>query len=205
MSDIRTKILLGTTISAVSVMLVMAVSMASVQNNVPGSATLGLVGHFEIMVENPDGSVSYAQGDNTVTGPGKDAIGEDAFEVNAFGPFICTTLGTGANVAAADDIAGALTNTGLACDAVVAGNCDDAGTFALTVANVCTIETEATLDDGVGGDECNPTCTLTEVKLVNAAETAVFAQTALSTDVVANTGAKVTVIYKVAVGGVIPP
>jgi len=195
--------LLGTTISAVSVMLVMAVSLSGAQTSVPTAATLGLVGHFEIMVTNPDGTVSYAQGDNTVTGPGKDDIGNDGFTLlTRVGPWICTALGTGTNVAAADDIAGELTNTNLACDA--SPSCDDEGTFAATVANVCTIVTTATLDNGGGTDECDPTCLLTEVKLVNAGETSTFAQTALATDITANIGAAVEVTYKVAVGGTIP-
>jgi len=207
MSDIRTKIILGTTISAVSVMLVMAVSIGAVQNNVSAPATLGLVGHFEIMVENPDGTVYYVQGDNTVTGPGKDGIGTDAFSDGANGPWLCMQLGIGPNVAAADAIFSPLTDTDQACDATPAGNCDQAGTFGPTVANVCTIVATATIDDTGGvdaNDQCIPNCTLVEVQLENAAGTNVFAQTALSDDVIVNTQADVTVTYVIGVGGTIP-
>ncbi len=205
MSDIRTKILLGTTISAVSVMLVMAVGMATVQNNVPANTALGLAGHFEIMVQNPDGTVSYAQGDNIVTGPGKQALANDQFDGTTpvqSGPFVCTQLGNGANDVTADDIAAALLDTAEACDPDATGNCANVGTTAGTpLGEQCTIVTVATIDGLGGTDQCIPTCTLTEVRLQEAGSGTIFAQTALDSDVVANTQATVTVTYKIAVGG----
>jgi len=209
MSDIRTKLLMGTTISAVSVMLVMAVSMGAVQTNVPANSAFALAGHFEIMVENPDGSVAYVQGDNTITGPGKDTLAQNQFDgTTASGPYICTQLGTGTNVALADDIATALTNTLAVCDLLVGGanlNCGTEGTFG-TLGTQCTIITIATID-GIGGvdgsDECIPTCTLTEVRLEEASSGTIFAQTGLDVDIVANTQATVTVTYKIAVGGAV--
>jgi len=211
MSDIRTKILMGTTISAVSVMLVMAVGMATVQNNVPTAGTaLGLMGHFEIMVQNPDGTASYAQGDNVVVGPGKNALAGDQFDgtgATQSGPFICTQLGTGTNDNTADDINAVLTDTAEACDASVTGNCAFGGTTAgAQLGAQCTIITVATID-GIAGvdanDQCLLTCLLTEVRLQEAGSGTIFAQTALGTDVVANTQAEVTVTYKIAVGGAV--
>jgi len=211
MSDIRTKILMGTTISAVSVMLVMAVGMATVQNNVPTAGTaLGLMGHFEIMVENPDGTVSYAQGDNVVVGAGKNALAGDQFDgtgATQSGPFICTELGTGTNDNTADDLNAVLTDTDEACDASVTGNCGFGGTTAgAQLGAQCTIITEATIDDtgGVdGNDQCLTTCDLTEVRLQAAGGGIIFAHTALDSSVTANTQAIVTVTYKIAVGGAV--
>jgi len=211
MSDIRTKILMGTTISAVSVMLVMAVGMATVQNNVPTAGTaLGLAGHFEIMVENPDGSASYAQGDNVVTGPGKNALAEDQFDGSGAGqdgPYICTELGIGTNDPTADDINSVLTDTAEACDPDANGNCTFGGTTAgIQLGAQCSIVTEATIDGilGVdGNDQCLLTCNLTEVRLQAAGGGTIFAHTGLDSDVVANTQATVTVTYKIAVGGAV--
>jgi len=210
MSDIRTKILLGTTISAVSLMLVMAVSMGAVQNNVPVSTTLGLVGHFEIFVDNPDGSAYYAQTDNTVTKAGKEKGGDDLFTVNArTGPFLCTQLGTGANNVASASITTPLTDTDEVCDAGPT-SANAAANGAAGAAQVNTITTIATID-GIGGvdgnDQCLTTCNLTEVVLhAGPAQNtgAIFAHAALSDAVVANTQASVTVVYKVATGGTIP-
>ena len=205
MSDNREKLLLGTTITVVSLMLVMAVSLGAVQNNGPSaSTTLGLMGHFEIMVENPDGTVYYAQTDNTVTAAGKNKAGDDLFGVDArTGPFLCTQLGTGANNVASATITTALTDTKVACDALPVGS--DAGANGPAgAAQVHTITTAAVIDDDVGVDQCVPSCLLTEVVLGNAAIANVFSHTALSTSVVVNTGATVTTVYKVATGGVIP-
>jgi len=200
MSDIRTKILLGTTISAVSVMLVMAVGMASIQTNTPAE-TLGLVGHFAVVVNNPDGSAYYSQGDNTVVGAGKLAVGDDLFDgsdANEQGQFVCTRLGIGnPNVAAAEDIATLLTNTNEACDVSASGNCNNAGTNA--VSEVCTIETQATIDDGGGGNQCTPACELTEVRLQVTGNGLIFSQTGLSTNVFASTTATVDVTYTITI------
>ena len=104
MSDIRTKLLLGTTMASVSLMMVMAVRLGTIQNNQPSAAsTLGLMGHFEIIVENPDGTVSYAQGTNVVTASLKNAAGDRLFEANG-AIFNCIMLGNGTNSATATTI-----------------------------------------------------------------------------------------------------
>ena len=166
------------------------------------------MGHFEIMVENPDGTVSYAQGDNVVVGAGKNALAGDQFDgtgATQSGPFICTELGTGTNDPTADDIDAVLTDTDEACDADVTGNCSFGGTTAgAQLGAQCSIVTVATIDDtgGIdGNDQCLLTCTLTEVRLQEAGSGTVFAHTALDSSVVANTQAEVTTTYKIAVGG----
>jgi len=208
MSDIRTKLLLGTTITSVSLMLVMAVSLGAVQYNQPSAAsTLGLMGHFEIIVENPDGTVSYAQGDNVVTGAGKDAAGDRLFDSTSTQPvFNCIILGNGTNSAAAVTINAALVNTGIDCGTTVgsdAGTNDPGGDA--QVNSITSVHTISALD-------CPTTCTLTEVALGDSTLTAAltptgltFAHTGLDADVQANNGADVTTIYKVATGGTVPP
>ena len=199
MSDIRTKILLGTTISAVSVMLVMAVGMASVQANTP-TETLGLAGHFEVVVNNPDGTTYYSQGDNVVVGAGKQAVGDELFDgtaVTSAGQFLCTILGTGTFSATGENLAGALGNTLVACDGDASGNCNNAGSA--TTSEVCTIVTSAIIDDDTGTDECSPACELTEVRLEVSGGT-VFSQTALATNVFASTDATVVTTYTMTIG-----
>jgi len=210
MSDIHTKLLMGTTISAVSIMLVMAIGISSEQKNeASGNAVLGLLGHFEIMVVNPDGSASYVQADNFVTGAAKTDIAELLFLGNAIaGVYDCTLLGT--NVAALTDASGnigtALGTTGLACGsddgAVPDVTCDGLGST--TVGEICTITTEHTL-----GTDCDPSCVLTEVEIGtgttgDATLGARFAYTELDADITANFGANATVTYKVSTGGTIP-
>ena len=205
MSDIRTKLLLGTTITSVSLMLVMAVSLGAVQYNQPSAAsTLGLMGHFEIIVENPDGTVSYAQGYNVVTGDGKNAAGDRLFEATGL-IFECIILGNGTNSNTASTINAALVNTGIDCATVKLGS--DAGTNDPTVAQVTSI----TATHVIAAADCPTTCTLTEVALGDSTMTAAlqpggltFAHTALDATVQANNGATVTTIYKVATGGAVP-
>jgi len=205
MSDIRTKLLLGTTITSVSLMLVMAVSLGAVQYNQPTAAsTLGLMGHFEIIVENPDGTVSYAQGDNVVTGAGKNAAGDRLFEANG-AIFECIILGNGTNSNTASTIDAALVNTGIDCTPVKLGS--DDGTNDPTVAQV----TSLTATHTISAVDCPLSCILTEVALGDSTMTAAlqpggltFAHTALDANVVASNGATVTTIYLVATGGAIP-
>ncbi len=116
MSDIRTKLLLGTTISAVSIMLVMAIGISSEQYTGSNAiASYGMNGHFEIMVVNPDGTTSYAQSDNFITGPAKDNTAALLLEGTAFpgGVPNCILLGTGTAVNTADGVNTALGDTGV--------------------------------------------------------------------------------------------
>lgn len=196
MSDIRTKILLGTTISAVSVMLVMAIGMVSEQEPT-ASSTLGIMGHFEMTVTNPDGTVHYVQTDNAFTGAGKEGIANASFGDGALPGFNCTRLGTGVNDQSLEDLKAVLATTGVACDGDLTNNCPG-GDAAIAVTNgaVCTITTEHTLDT-----DCSPSCVLTEASLNNAAGTVIAAHTGLSTDVVANLNAKVALVYVAITGG----
>jgi len=214
MSDIRTKLLMGTTISAVSIMLVMAIGITTEQNNVSAGnvAALGLMGHFEIKVVNPDGTISYAQGDNFVNGAAKTDVARAVFFGVAAEPLLgtydCTLLGT--NIAntlpGANDILNKLGTTGLACASdpgpVPGVTCDGLGASgAPGTAEKCTIVTEHTL-----GTDCDPSCVLTVVAIGTGAQGdadlgSVFAFTDLDGDITANLGANATVTYIVATGG----
>ena len=196
MSDIRTKILLGTTISAVSVMLVMAIGMVT-QQEPTASSTLGIAGHFEMIVTNPDGTVSYVQTDNAFTGDGKEAIGGGSFGDSGAPGLTCTRLGTGVNDQTAEDLDAVLGTTGVACDADLTNNCPGGdATITVTDGAVCTVTTEHTLST-----DCSPACLLTEASLNNAAGSIIAAHTGLSTDVVANEGADVALVYVAITGG----
>ena len=70
MSDIRTKLLLGTSISSVTIMLFMAAGFATNTTELfTTELILPLNGHVTVMAVNPDGTVSYAQGDNFILDP----------------------------------------------------------------------------------------------------------------------------------------
>jgi len=97
MSDIRTKLLLGTSISAVTMMLVMAAGFATNTNEIfTTELILPLNGHVTLMAINPDGSVSYSQGDNVIFGSGKDLAASALYDSNAGSradAFVCIGLG----------------------------------------------------------------------------------------------------------------
>ena len=208
MSDIRTKILMGTTISAVSLMLVMAIGVSSVQNSGTTAGTsLGLMGHFEIMVQNPDGSASYVQADNFINGAAKNNVGTALFEgVALLQPNDCIILGTGTATDASDGIATALTLTGVACsDAAIPNtgsiDCNDLGDSVLTTAQQCTVVTKHVTDT-----DCSP-CDITNAAIGTgvtdaAALVSTFAYTVLTGGpITANEGATVTTTYRVAIAG----
>lgn len=209
MSDIRTKLLMGTTISAVSIMLVMAIGITSEQNTGVAATAFPMMGHFEIMVVNPDGTTSYAQGDNFITGAAKIDVATAVFEGSALaGTYNCTRLGTGTPVVGVDGLNGPLATTGVKCtgDAAPTGAsmvCNGLGSTA-GAAEQCVATTVHVMDAG----DCNP-CTISEVEIFVGTTGspgtvgAIFAYTALTGDVVANAGAEVTTTYKIATGGTV--
>ena len=162
---------MGTTISAVSLMLVMAIGIASVQNTgTTASTPFALMGHFEIMVENLDGTTSYVQTDNFINGLAKTNVGEALFEGVALNqPNDCTILGTGTPTNADDGITagGILATTGVACSDDVAPNngsinCDGLGDSVILTAENCVIVTVHTTDAA----DCNP-CDIDEAAIIN--------------------------------------
>ncbi len=119
MSDIRTKILLGTTIGAVTMMFVMASGFDFSSDAITAELQLPINGHGTLMAIHPDGSVSYAQGDNFIFGSGKDKAGNRLYDstVGAPAAFTCIGMGdSGAVTEANQFINGPLTATNVACD-----------------------------------------------------------------------------------------
>jgi len=197
MSDIRTKLLFGTTIASVSLMLVMAVSLGAVQINEPEANTsLVVMGHWTVMAVNPDGTTSYSQSDNVVTAAGKNLAGDRLFDAaSGQGVFNCIQLGNGTNDNTEATINAALTDTAALCDGTGVGA--DAAQNGVGDPQVTTLEVTITIT----GTDCPFTCTLTEAALGDSvAMTNVFAHTALDSSVVVNDGADVTVTYIVSTG-----
>jgi len=206
MSDIRTKLLLGTTISAVSLMLVMAIGISSVNSGTTAGTALAIMGHFEIMVENPDGTTSYVQSDNFINGAAKTNVGTALFTgVTLLQPNVCIILGTGAPTDASDGIVAEIATTGVECagSASPGGgsvNCNSAGDSVLTTAEQCVVITKH-----ITANDCAP-CDISEAALGVGVEDAAalvstFAYTALTGTITANEGATVTTTYKVAIAG----
>jgi len=122
MSDIRTKLLLGTSITAVALMLALVSGMGLSTSEMSVSETdYKLLGHATVMAVNPDGITSYSQSDNIILTIGRDAAALRLFGTAPAGtaPFVCIQLGDGAGPVVADTDAGndsALTNTFVECD-----------------------------------------------------------------------------------------
>ncbi len=120
MSDIRTKLLLGTTLASVAMIFVMAVGVDAFDTkSTTATQASGIMGHVTAMAVNPDGSATYAQGDNLIVAASLTAAQQqihDASTSTAALVFDCMRLGSGDGTG--DDLVGAteLTNTGQVCD-----------------------------------------------------------------------------------------
>ena len=77
MSDIRTKLLLGTSIGAVTMMFVMAAGIDFSNDANVTEMGVPIMGHATVMAIHPDGSAQYAQGDNEIMGEGKDIAAKE--------------------------------------------------------------------------------------------------------------------------------
>lgn len=123
MSDIRTKLLLGTTISAVTIMFVMASGVNIFANDTSVSEmSFPIIGHVTVLAVNPDGSTSYIQTDNALLGAGKTLAAIQLFDGSASGAalgeaFNCIALGNDGSVdVTTSTLTDPLTNTPAACD-----------------------------------------------------------------------------------------
>jgi len=104
MSDIRTKLLLGTSIGALAMIFVMAVGVDAFKTTTTMESPM-LLGHATIMAVNPDGSVSYAQSDNLIMDAGSlVGVGQlfNPANVATNAVFNCMELGTGGIAADAE-------------------------------------------------------------------------------------------------------
>ena len=123
MSDIRTKLLLGTSISAVAMMFVMASGVDIFANDTSASETsFPIIGHVTVLAVNPDGSTSYIQTDNALLGGGKTLAAIQLFDGGTGGAalaeaFNCIALGNDGTVDVTTAVlTNPLTNTPAACD-----------------------------------------------------------------------------------------
>ena len=172
MSDIRTKLLLGTTIGALAMIFVMAAGVDSLKTNVSvvESNVPVLLGHVTVTAVHADGSMSYVQTDNVIQNLGRDAALLHLISgTDAGGEFDCMKIGTGdgSGVGIATPM---VTTNGQACDTdntssnqilaadntnVASGNVvalfpDLVLTDLITVAGVSVTVTEATLENAAG-------------------------------------------------------
>ena len=105
MSDIRTKLLLGTSIGAVTMMLFMVSGFITTNDSTATTQSFPMFGHVEVLAVHPDGSASYSQGDNLILGEGKDRAGSYLYDGvgAAAGPFVCIGMGDSGAVNESDD------------------------------------------------------------------------------------------------------
>ncbi len=83
---------MGTTIGALTIMFVMASGFDFSSDIATAEKYLPMMGHATVMAVNPDGSVSYAQGDNAIFGDGKDLAGDRLYGGGA-AAFVCIGMG----------------------------------------------------------------------------------------------------------------
>jgi len=83
MSDKRTNYVLGTIIAGLAIVLAMGTALPSMGVASIESTSLGLMGHVTVMAVEPDGSATYAQGDNVVMDIGLNAAGATLFSGTA--------------------------------------------------------------------------------------------------------------------------
>jgi len=184
MSDIRTKLLLGTTLASIAMIFVMAAGVDAFDTKATTAIQAsGMNGHVTVMAVHPDGSISYSQGDNAIIA-GTLSIAQtqlhDGDTASAAGAFECINIGTGDGTTG-DDVT-PLTTTGQGCD--VDG-------FNITNVGVGEIEVAFTI---VLTDLTAGTVTITEATLENAAND-ILSHVALATPVPAVENTVVTVIY----------
>jgi len=188
MSDIRTKLLLGTTLSALAMIFVMAVGVDAFDTKTTtATQPVGLNGHLTVWVVHPDGSMSYSQGDNAIStsDQGIRQLIDGAFTSD---PFNCMDIGSGAGNAGGINTALAGGTTAF-CDQIangvndVAGKHTLVGTFTISQANV----------GGLGGS-----IDITEAELANDATTVI--STVPITAVAVIEGSVLTLNYSLTLG-----
>jgi len=162
MSDIRTKLLLGTSIGAVTMMFVMAAGIDFSNDANVTEMAVPIMGHATVLAVNPDGSATYAQADNEIMAAGKNIAALELYSNTRTGAFLCVGAGTdGTVVTTTQALTTPLATTLVVCDGTggvqtVPGT-DASGT---DVSNERTVIATIVIIDG--------TQTLTEVALSNA-------------------------------------
>jgi len=196
MSDKRTKFVLGTVITSLALVLaaasVLPLNLDSII--IQENQSLGMVGHFVIIAENPDG-IQYIQTDNIILADGLDVLGVQVFGAATGGPFdeihlsgnVAGTIGQ--TPSALFTNTGAIQGTYTQIEATVGvGEC---GTTTTTCEQITGDATQVDVDDG------------TEIKSVALADTAgkFLAWSDLSPTLQVTPGTTtVTITYKVQLG-----
>jgi len=192
MSDIRTKLLLGTSIGALAMIFVMAAGVDAFDTNT-GTAVQGtmLNGHITAIAIHPDGSMSYSQGDNAIQDTGLDPAASQLFDsatALAANVFDCIRIGTGNIAGNANDIHIAMVTTSAqVCgegSTLVAGG--DPGDIAITAD--FTMAAGDLLDNGA------TTVTVTEAVLEDSGGN-VLSKVDLAAGVTGNLGTTITITY----------
>jgi len=196
MSDIRTKLLVGTSIAAVAMMLALVSGMEISTSDVSVSETqYKLLGHATLVAVNPDGTTSYSQSDNIILIGGRDAAALRLFGTGSTtAPFVCIELGDGPTPGVEDIDTGndvPLTNSNVECDAF-SGEATAATTG--NNPNEFTIDATITIANGDGPTD------ITEVALGNGTGgspglTGALSHFALATAIPVVDGTVVTVTY----------
>ena len=164
MSDIRTKLLLGTSIGALAMIFVMAVGVDAFNTESTIAVQSGaLNGHATVMAIHPDGSTSYVQTDNIIVDAGVDIAIQNLFDGTAIGvaiPFDCIEMGSGAGTSTTGNDAD-LTTAGAVCSGATS-NTQTAPGAAIDIVSVFPALVSTDMTDGP-----QTTVTITEATLEN--------------------------------------
>jgi len=209
MSDIRTKLFLGTSIGALAMIFVMAsgVNVLSTESGIAAQSGM-LNGHVTLMAVHPDGSMSYAQGDNVIIDTGKTVASQQLFNNTlsvAANVFECIQMGSGAEEltgAAGASIGTALGTSALLCASAAGGvsgvvivpsvGIDDPATTTITVVFPALVQND--LIPATPGSSV----TITEVTLGTVGGQ-LLSSVGLDVDVVGVDGTVVTIAYEMTV------
>ena len=198
MSDIRTKLLLGTSVGALAMIFVMAagVDVLSTETGTAVQGT-GLNGHITAIAIHPDGSMSYSQGDNAIQDTGLENAASQLFNpatAVAGNVFDCISIGTGTVVGNAADIHIPMVNVVTAAQSCGGGSVLVAGAPVgdIAINAVFTMLATDLLDNGA------TTVTVTEATLEDSGGT-VLSKVDLAAGVTGNLGTEITITYTMTV------
>jgi len=185
MSDIRTKLLLGTTLASIAMIFVMAAGVDAFDTKTATVVqSFGLNGHVTVMAIHPDGSASYAQADNAIITGTLTTAANQLFDAGTADPFDCISIGDG-------DGTGNNIQNPMNAAATAGPQCDADGTTNPGGDGIALIDAEFTI---LLADLTAGSVLITEATLENGAE-AILSHVSLDTDVPAVEGTIVTITY----------
>ncbi len=192
MSDIRTKLLLGTSLASIAMIFVMAAGVDAFDTKSSTAVeSAGLNGHVTVMAIHPDGSASYAQADNLIVQASLTTAANQLFDsASGTDEFDCIRIGEGAGTG--NDI-----NDPMNAAATAQPQCDPNGANNTGGAGIDEIEVDFTI---LAGDLVAGTVTISEAVLENGAGV-VISHVPLDADVPAVENTIVTIIYTMTLSG----